>query len=72
MYALSSLLFTGALVSVVAAAVIEVFALATLFQGLAVICSPLGVLGGFALLLLLLPSTRTQGGFLMLGGVRAS
>jgi len=49
---LSSLFFVGTLVSVVAAVVIELFVLAALFQGLVVICSPLGVLGGFVLLLL--------------------
>jgi hypothetical protein len=51
-YALSSLFFVGTLVSVVAAVVIELFVFAALFQGLVVICSPLGVLGGFVLLLL--------------------
>jgi hypothetical protein len=49
---LSSLFFVGTLVSVVAAVVIELFVLAALFQGLVVICSYLGVLGGFVLLLL--------------------
>ena len=47
MYALSSLFFVGTLVSVVAAVVIELFVFAALFQGLVVICSYLGVLGGF-------------------------
>ena len=49
---LSSLFFVGTLVSVVAAVVIELFVFVTFLQGLVVICSPLGVLGGFVLLLL--------------------
>jgi hypothetical protein len=49
---LSSLFFVGTLVSVVAAVVIESFVFAALFQGLVVICSYLGVLGGFVLLFL--------------------
>jgi hypothetical protein len=46
------LFFTGTLVSVVAAVVIELFVFVILLQGLAVICSYLGVLGGFMLLFL--------------------
>ena len=47
---MSSLFLTGTLVSVVAAAAIELFVFVTLLQGLAAICSSLGVLGGFCVI----------------------
>jgi len=49
---LSLLFFVSTLVSVVAAVVIELFVFAALFQGLVVICSYLGVLGGFCVTVL--------------------
>ena len=52
MFALSSLFLTGTLVSVVAAVVIELFVFVTFLQGLAAICSYLGVLGGFCVTVL--------------------
>ena len=51
---MSLLFFVSTLVSVMAAVVIELFVFAALFQGLVVICSSLGVLVGFVLLLLAL------------------
>jgi|GEM_PF-778886 len=46
------LFFLGTLVSTMAAVVIELFVIAAFIHGLNIICSPLGISGGFLLLLL--------------------